>query len=157
MAIRLLTVTYGHDNGLRGGVKAYDYETDKQYRAGDTVVVPVTHYKSKRVYNTLATVMKTTGADTEAGQRMKGYLEGNREKNGRFKRRVEIKDVGLRLEVAQKEGLDVTDARQVNITTLPGYSARASDTNWQGRTDDLSKRVPNSVTRHTNGGRLISR
>lgn len=127
MALRLISVGYGHNPGG----KLYDYETTKEYRTGDVVVVPVTHYKSKKTYNTLGVVMQTH-TDQDEIKRHTDYLEGNRNKKGQFKRQVQIKDVSMRLEVAQRQGLDVTSDRQVNITTLPGYATRASDESWSG-------------------------
>lgn len=123
---RLISVTYGH----HGSGKLYDYETDKNYRAGDVVVVPVQHAKSGKQYNTLAVVQRTLDSEGSAGQNVKNYLEGNRDKKGRFKVKVTIKDVSQRLEVAKSLGLDVKNDRAVNITTLPGYSTRLSDDSW---------------------------
>lgn len=51
MASRIISVSYGH--GSPSG-KLYDYETDKEYRTGDVLVVPVEHYQSHKLYNTLA-------------------------------------------------------------------------------------------------------
>ena len=50
---KLVSVSYGH--GSPSG-KLYDYETEKEYRTGDVVVVPVEHSKSHKLYNTLAVV-----------------------------------------------------------------------------------------------------
>lgn len=141
--MRLISVTYGH--GKSG--KLYDYETDKQYRTGDTVVVPVTHYQSKKTYNTLATVMMTVDADSKRGKSHTDYLEGNRNKKGQFKRRVEIKDVDRRFDVARSQGLDVKNSHDVTVQTLPGYETRASNDNWSG-----NRREP-----EPSGGRLITR
>ena len=61
MASRIISVSYGH--GSPSG-KLYDYETDKEYRTGDVVVVPVEHAKSHKLYNTLAVVQLTTDEGT---------------------------------------------------------------------------------------------
>lgn len=127
MAVRLISVGYGHTPSG----KLYDYETTKQYRTGDVVVVPVTHHKSKKTYNTLGVVMQTHTGQDEI-KRHTDYLESNRNMKGQFKKQVEVKDVSMRLEVAKRQGMDVTSDRQVNITTLPGYATRASDGNWSG-------------------------
>ena len=58
MPSRIISVSYGH--GSPSG-KLYDYETDKNYRTGDVVVVPVEHAVSHKLYNTLAVVQLTTG------------------------------------------------------------------------------------------------
>lgn len=145
MATKLITVSYGHgtrdgDGKLSASGKLYDYETDKNYRAGDVVVVPVQHYKSGKMYNTLAVVQTTRNIDGEAGQRVKNYLEGNRDKKGRFKSRVQISDVSKRLEVAQQQGLNVSSSHDVTVRTLPGYKNRESNEKWSGSTSRLISR-----------------
>lgn len=121
MALRVISVTYGHS----GSGKLYDYETDKQYRAGDVVVVPVTHWKSKKEYNTLATVELTSNADSSKGQQKLGALDN---------KGIEPKNTSMRLEIAKRSGLNVDSDRQVNITTLPGYQTRQSNESWGGST-----------------------
>lgn len=124
MATRLITVNYGHGtkNG-NGGYSAsgqnYDYETDKEYRAGDVVVVPVTHWKSGKTYNTVAVVQTTHAIDGKTAQ---SHIEAVGKDN--------MKNTSMRLEVAKKQGLNVETDRQVNITTLPGYESRLSSEKW---------------------------
>lgn len=127
MALRLISVTYGH----HGSGQAYDYLTEKSYRAGDVVVVPVTHPKSRKRYNTLG-VVEFTHSDPDKVQKHIDYLKGGRDNKGRFTKKVEIKNVSERLEVAQELGQKVTTDRQVNIRTLPGYDTRVSDNSWSG-------------------------
>lgn len=136
MAYKIISVSYGH--GKRGGDgklspsgKLYDYTTDKEYRTGDVVVVPVQHYKKKSViYNTLAVVQLTRNIEGSAGQNVKNYLEGNRDKRGRFKVRVKLKDTAQKLEAAKQQGLDVETESEVNVTTLPGYETRGKNEKW---------------------------
>lgn len=132
--MRLIYVTYGH-HGHRG----YDYLTEKYYKPGDTVVVPVEHWRSHKLYNTLAVVEKTYDAEGKPAQNIIKFDEGNRGKDGRFKKRVKIKNVGQRLEVARSMGLDVKNDRAVNITTLPGYSTRVSKDNWHNSSRTISR------------------
>lgn len=134
MAYKIISVSYGH--GSPSG-KLYDYTTEKEYRTGDVVVVPVEHYKSHRLYNTLATVQLTSRFDSADGQRKAEHLtDPNND--------IKPKDVGLRLTVARRQGLDVNNDRAVNITTLPGYKTRASDESWHGAPEPP---LPRLITR----------
>ena len=121
MAYKVITVAYGHTTSPHG--KLYDYTTEKEYRAGDFVVVPVEHYKSHRLYNTLATVQYTHGFDTSAGREHAEHLT-DPDNN------IKPKDVGLRLIVARMNGIDAKNDRAVDITTLPGYSTRGTNEKW---------------------------
>ncbi len=132
--MRLLYVTYGH-HGHRG----YDYLTEKQYKSGDVVVVPVEHYKSHKLYNTLAIVEKTYDSESKPAQKIIKFDEGNRGKDGRFKKRVKIKTISQRFEVARSMGLDVKDDHAVGIRTLPGYSTRLSDDQWHSSKRMISR------------------
>lgn len=128
MESRIISVTYGHgtrnsDGLLSASGKLYDYETDKKYRVGDTVVVPVQHPKSGKLYNTLAVVRLTTGEDTENWKQKADNLT-DPDKNKR------PKNVSQRLEIAKRQGLDVHSDRQVTIATLPGYKARGNNEKW---------------------------
>ena len=126
MASRIVSVSYGH--GSPSG-KLYDYETDKEYRAGDVIVVPVEHYKSHKLYNTLAVVQFTTGEDTAKWKQKADNLttpDGERTDG----KTIKPKNVGQRLEIAQRQGLDVHSQRQVTIRTLPGYKGRKSNEKW---------------------------
>ena len=162
--MKLISVNYGHN----GSGKLYDYTTDKSYRAGDNVVVPVTHWISGKPYNTLATVRMTADINSPKAQNVLGHHESRRDaKSGRFKRRVDVKNVNLKLEIAQAQGLDFDNPRTVNITTSPGYNLmreqvaagvpNVTPTNWSGRVDDTESRRPRSTTKYTNSGKLISR
>lgn len=136
MAIKLISVSYGHGTGenLSASGKLYDYETDKAYRTGDVVVVPVTHAKSGKTYNTVAVVRMTYSADSSAGEKKVDYLTDP-------KNNINTKNVSMRLEVAKKAGLNVQNDRQVNITTLPGYNARLSNEKWSRAADTSSNRL----------------
>lgn len=128
MESRIISVTYGHgtrnsDGSLSASGKLYDYETDKKYRVGDTVVVPVQHPKSGKLYNTLAVVRLTTGEDTTKWKQKADNLT-DPDKNKK------PKNVSQRLEVAKRQGIDVQSDRQVTIATLPGYKARGNNEKW---------------------------
>lgn len=117
---KLVSVSYGH--GSPSG-KLYDYETDKEYRTGDVVVVPVEHPKSHKLYNTLAVVQLTTKEGTENWMRKADNLtDPNND--------IKPKNVSQRLEIAQQQGLDVSSQRDVTVRTLPGYKARESNEKW---------------------------
>lgn len=128
MESRIISVTYGHGSRNRDGIlsasgKLYDYETDKSYRVGDTVVVPVQHPKSGKLYNTLAVVRLTADEDTV---RWKQKAENLTNPNNGIK----PKNVSQRLDVARKQGLNVQSDRQVTVTTLPGYKTRDNNEKW---------------------------
>lgn len=117
---KLVSVSYGH--GSPSG-KLYDYETDKEYRTGDVVVVPVEHPKSHKLYNTLAVVQLTTKEGTENWMRKADNLtDPNND--------IKPKNVNQRLEIAQQQGLDVSSQRDVTVRTLPGYKTRESNEKW---------------------------
>ncbi len=128
MAYRIISVSYGHgtknsEGNYTPSGKLYDYATDKEYRTGDTVVVPVEHPISHKLYNTLAVVRLTHKFDTPAGQRVAEHLtDPNND--------IKPKEVGFRLAVAKMQGLNVKTDRDVNITTLPGYNTRGTDRKW---------------------------
>lgn len=128
MGYKIISVTYGHGTPNGNGKftasgKLYDYGTDKEYRTGDTVVVPVQHAVSGKLYNTLAVVRQTHNLESEAGQRVAENLT-NPEKG------YKAKDVSDRFAVAVQNGQRVQSDRDVNITTLPGYDTRKSNAKW---------------------------
>lgn len=120
MPSRIISVSYGH--GSPSG-KLYDYETDKNYRTGDVVVVPVEHAVSHKLYNTLAVVQLTTDEGTAKWEQKADNLTDP-------KKNIKPKNVSERLEIAQAQGLDVTSQRDVTVRTLPGYKTRASNEKW---------------------------
>ena len=126
---KLVSVSYGH--GSPSG-KLYDYETDKEYRAGDVIVVPVEHYKSHKLYNTLAIVQTTTKEDTGGWKARADFLT---DPNNYIK----PKNVGQRLEIARQQGLDVHNQRQVTVRTLPGYKGRESNEKWSSGSRLISR------------------
>ncbi len=127
---KLVSVSYGH--GSPSG-KLYDYETDKEYRAGDVIVVPVEHYKSHKLYNTLAIVQTTTKEDTGGWKARADFLtDPNND--------IKPKNVGQRLEIARQQGLDVHNQRQVTVRTLPGYKGRESNEKWSSGNSRLISR-----------------
>ena len=129
MASRIISVSYGH--GSPSG-KLYDYETDKEYRAGDVIVVPVEHYKSHKLYNTLAIVQTTTKEDTGGWKARADFLtDPNND--------IKPKNVGQRLEIARQQGLDVHNQRQVTVRTLPGYKGRESNEKWSSGSRLISR------------------
>lgn len=128
MASRIVSVSYGH--GSPSG-KLYDYETDKEYRTGDVIVVPVEHYKSHKLYNTLAVVQMTTKEDTEKWKQKADNLTTPDGERGGGKK-IRPKNVGQRLEIAQQQRLDVSSQRDVTVRTLPGYKTRANNEKWSG-------------------------
>ena len=136
MPSRIISVSYGH--GSASG-KLYDYETDKEYRTGDVVVVPVEHYQSHKLYNTLAVVQMTTDEDTEKWKQKADNLTTPDGERGDGKK-IKPKNVGQRLEIAQQQGLDVSSQRDVTVRTLPGYKGRESNEKWSGGTSRLISR-----------------
>lgn len=120
MPSRIISVSYGH--GSPSG-KLYDYETDKNYRTGDVVVVPVEHAVSHKLYNTLAVVQLTTDEGTAKWEQKADNLTDP-------KKNIKPKNVSERLEIAQAQGLDVTSQRDVTVRTLPGYKTRESNEKW---------------------------
>ena len=98
----VISVSYG--NTLRG--RLYDYKTNKNYRTGDRLVVPVVHAISKKRYNTLGVVRITT-------------------KIGSVKYKNRIEKLHSRKKTydltAVSERNRNTTKRPVKISTLPGY------------------------------------
>ena len=129
MASRIISVSYGH--GSPSG-KLYDYETDKNYRTGDVVVVPVEHAKSHKLYNTLAVVQLTTDEGTAKWEQKADNLTDP-------KKNIKPKNVSERLEIAQAQGLDVTSQRDVTVRTLPGYKTRESNEKWSTNSRLISR------------------
>lgn len=128
MALRIISVSYGHgtpngSGGYSASGQLYDYTTEKEYRTGDVVVVPVQHPKSGKLYNTLAVVRITNKFDSSAGMAKADRLTDP-------KNNIKPKDVSMRLEVAKRQGLNVQTDRDVNITTLPGYNTRGTNEKW---------------------------
>lgn len=120
MSSRIISVSYGH--GSPSG-KLYDYETNKNYRTGDVVVVPVEHSKSHKLYNTLAVVQMTTEEDTANWMRRAENLTDP-------KKDINPKNVSMRLQIAQRQGHDVHTYGEVTVRTLPGYKNRESNEKW---------------------------
>lgn len=145
MAYKIISVSYGHGTpngkgGYSASGKLYDYGTDKDYRTGDVVVVPVEHAKSHKLYNTLAVVQMTHYLDSQAGQRVAANLTDPQK--GR-----KAKDVSDRFAVALKNGQDVKTDRDVNITTLPGYSTRKSKEKWSAAPKDNERQTTRLISR----------
>ncbi len=135
MASRIISVSYGH--GSAHG-KLYDYETDKEYRTGDVVVVPVEHAKSHKLYNTLAVVQLTTDEDTAKWKQKADNLTTPDSERTDGKK-IRPKNVGQRLEIAQRQGLDVSSQRDVTVRTLPGYKGRESNEKWSSNSRIISR------------------
>lgn len=135
MASRIVSVSYGH--GSPSG-KLYDYETDKQYRTGDVIVVPVEHYKSHKLYNTLAVVQLTTDEGTVKWNQKADNLTTPDGERGDGKK-IKPKNVGQRLEIAKRQGFDVENQRDVTVRTLPGYKGRESNEKWSGGSRLISR------------------
>lgn len=129
MPSRIISVSYGH--GSPSG-KLYDYETDKNYRTGDVVVVPVEHAVSHKLYNTLAVVQLTTNEGTAKWEQKADNLTDP-------KKNIKPKNVSERLEIAQAQGLDVTSQRDVTVRTLPGYKTRESNEKWSTNSRLISR------------------
>ncbi len=136
MSSRIVSVSYGHS--LAEGQKFYDYETNKNYRAGDVIVVPVEHHKSHKLYNTLAVVRRTTDEDTKNWKKRADNLTTpDRERtDGKI---IRPKNVAQRLEIAQRQGLDVSSQRDVTVRTLPGYKGRESNEKWSSGSRLISR------------------
>lgn len=135
MSSRIISVSYGH--GSPHG-KLYDYETDKEYRAGDVVVVPVEHAKSHKLYNTLAVVQMTTDEDTAKWKQKADNLTTPDGERGDGKK-IRPKNVSQRLAIAQQQGLDVSSQRDVTVRTLPGYKTRESNEKWSTNSRLISR------------------
>jgi len=135
MASRIISVSYGH--GSAHG-KLYDYETEKEYRTGDVVVVPVEHAKSHKLYNTLAVVQLTTDEDTAKWKQKADNLTTPDSERTDGKK-IRPKNVGQRLEIAQQQGLDVSSQRDVTVRTLPGYKGRESNEKWSSNSRIISR------------------
>jgi len=133
---RIISVSYGH--GSPSG-KLYDYETDKEYRAGDVVVVPVEHHKSHKLYNTLALVQLTANEGTEKWkQKADNLTTPDRERNdGKI---IKPKNVAQRLEIAKKKGLDVESQHDITVRILPGYKDRESNEKWSSGSRIISRK-----------------
>ena len=129
MPSRIISVSYGH--GSPSG-KLYDNETDKNYRTGDVVVVPVEHAVSHKLYNTLAVVQLTTDEGTAKWEQKADNLTDP-------KKNIKPKNVSERLEIAQAQGLDVTSQRDVTVRTLPGYKTRESNEKWSTNSRLISR------------------
>lgn len=129
MPSRIISVSYGH--GSPSG-KLYDYETDKNYRTGDVVVVPVEHAVSHKLYNTLAVVQLTTDEGTAKWEQKADNLTDP-------KKDIKPKNVSQRLEIAQQQGLDVSSQRDVTVRTLPGYKTRESNEKWSTNSRLISR------------------
>ena len=129
MPSRIISVSYGH--GSPSG-KLYDYETDKNYRTGDVVVVPVEHAVSHKLYNTHAVVQLTTDEGTAKWEQKADNLTDP-------KKNIKPKNVSERLEIAQAQGLDVTSQRDVTVRTLPGYKTRESNEKWSTNSRLISR------------------
>ncbi len=150
MSTRIISVSYGH--GSPSG-KLYDYSTDKNYRAGDVIVVPVEHHSSHKLYNTLAVVRLTTGENSDKwNQKADNLTKPDREREDGKK--INPKDVGMRLQIAQSQGLNVDNSRQVTIRTLPGYKPNSD--NWGNSSgtsmDEVARRSGRIITRTPNRG-----
>lgn len=131
---KLVSVSYGH--GSPSG-KLYDYETDKDYRTGDVIVVPVEHHKSHKLYNTLAVVQMTTNEDTAKWKQKADHLTDPDND-------IKPKSVGQRLDVANQGRAEqgkkpYSDARYVGIRTLPGYKGRESNEKWSSGSRLISR------------------
>lgn len=147
--MQIISVAYGHgkpdsDGKLSASGKLYDYPTDKQYRVGDVVVVPVEHHKSHKLYNTLAVVRLTSKESSPKGMQKLDYLTDP-------KNNIKPKNTEMRLEIAEKNGLNVENDRQVTVKTLPGYENRLSKAKWSraDRQDGQEEEKPT--------GRILSR
>lgn len=136
MPSRIISVSYGH--GSPHG-KLYDYETDKKYRTGDVVVVPVEHYQSHKLYNTLAVVQMTTYEDKAKWNQKADNLTTPDGERGDGKK-IKPKNVGQRLEIAKRQGLDVESRRGVTVRTLPGYKGRESNEKWSSGSRLISRK-----------------
>lgn len=71
--MRLYYGGYGHNPSG----KQYVYWGGDNYRTGQSVVAPVTHKKSGRNFNTMFTIMRTSGADSDMAQAEAERLEGS--------------------------------------------------------------------------------
>lgn len=135
MPSRIISVSYGH--GSASG-KLYDYETEKKYRIGDVVVVPVEHSKSHKLYNTLAVVRLATDEGTAKWTQKADNLTTPDSERSDGKK-IRPKNVAQRLEIAKRQGLDVSSQRDVTVRTLPGYKNRESNEKWSSNSRVISR------------------
>lgn len=69
----IVNLNYGH----HGGGKLYSYNDPKgTHRAGDEVMVNVTHPKTKKTYKTMGVIRSTHGAGTQGTKDTKDFLKG---------------------------------------------------------------------------------
>lgn len=111
--MRLYTGGFGH----HPSGKAYDYLGNDNYRTGQNVTVPVTKRLkdgSTITYNTMFTIMRTSGADGPAAQNVARNLSQN--------------GVGLKF----IQGTDV-------LNDLPGGSRFSSKAEWARQSDEQYK------------------
>ena len=115
--MRLYLGGYGH----HPSGKMYEYWGNDNFRTGQNVVAPVTNKRTGKTYNTMFTIMRTSGADGEIAQNEAQRLSQN--------------GVGIKF----IQGTDVLN----NLTSGSKYSGKAE---WardsQARYDeDISARL----------------
>ena len=97
---KLYSGGYGHNPSG----KLYTYWGGDNYRTGQNVNVPVTNKKTGKTYNTMFTIYKTTGAQTDEGTRKAFDLES--------------------------QGIDIKWINGTDVTSLPSYDQYGSKTEW---------------------------
>lgn len=102
--MRLYYGGYGH----HPSGKQYVYWGDDNYRTGQNVNVPVTNWKSGKTYNTMFTIMRTSGSSM-------GEQEAQRLTNS---------------------GIDIKSINGTNVMTLPGAMDFSSKGEWKKYSDE---------------------
>lgn len=116
--MRLYTVGYG--NNPSG--KVYTYAGPDNYRTKQKVVVPVTHWQTKKRFYTLGTIMRTIDADSSIAQREANRLSDD-EKGG----------VGIGIKWIR--GTDVFEQKADGSTLLPSAAKFNSKKEWEEDSD----------------------
>lgn len=105
--MRLYTGGYGH----HPSGKLYSYWGSDNYRVGQNVVAPVTHYKSGKTYNTMFTIQRALADYDRVTLAETQRLEGN--------------------------GIDIKSIGGANVMTLPGAQQFQSKQAWAEHSNEL--------------------
>lgn len=106
--MRLVYGGYGHNPTG----KQYVYWAGDNYRTGQNVLAPVTN-KDGKTYNTMFTIMRTSGEDSPMAERESKRLEGLG---------INIKTIGGREIMSLPGAKDYSSATQWRIASQKGYA-----------------------------------
>ena len=100
---KLYSGGYGHNPSTD---KLYTYWGGDNYKVGQNVNVPVTNKHTGRTYNTMFTIYKTTGAQTDEAGRTAFDLEA-------------------------RKGVDIKWINGSDVSSLPSYDQYGSKAEWE--------------------------